>query len=336
MMWSLPVATLNYPLPKRPIVNSQGQVNPQSYLYSLADIASRVLELDNIHFSGRPMMELFNAVIGTDQQLRSLASLTPKSWRESHWPEISIDALLQYWHQYLMVRTHLQLALKYDEGQEFAFNFFTCLDACQELARRYISIRPILPAGFFANRVIDLQAFTATVFLLLASYRTIRGSGTFPQAVDVNLTTGLVDQVVRMMEFAANRAGGDFAHQAADAVHSLSSLLQQPQTSESHKITLNLAFVGRIHVSRKPYTAKTVPEQPYPSSNWQPQRPWQMSAPSHRSSSGAHAMPPRSSKFDSMDSLSFSMEIPETYPFFLEETFETEPWLTWSGWDGDG
>ncbi|KAI9728850.1 MAG: hypothetical protein M1834_007237 [Cirrosporium novae-zelandiae] len=336
MMWSLPLGTVNYPLPKRPIVDSQGQVNPQSYLYNLADIASRILELDNIYSSGRPLMELFNAVIGTDQELRSLASLTPKSWWKIHSPELSIDALLQYWHQYLTVRTHLQLALKYDEGQEFAFNFITCLDACQELARRYVSMRPILPAGFFANQVIDLQAFTAIVFLLLASFRTTRSSGTFLQAVDVNVTTGLVDQVVRMMGFAADWAGGDFAHQAVDAIRSLSSLLQQPQTLESQEITLNLALVGRIHVSRKIYAAKAAPKQPYPTSSQQPQGLWQTTTSSDGSASATQAMPFRSSDLDLMDSLSYSMEIPENYPFLTDETFGTEQWLTWTGRDGNG
>lgn len=336
MIWSLPLATGNYPLPKRPIVDSQGQVNPQSYLYNLADIASRVLELDNIYSSGKPLMELFNAVIGTDQELRSLASLTPESWLNIHWPELSIDALLQYWHQYLTVRTHLQLAIKYDGCQQFAFNFISCLDACQELVRRYVSIRPILPAGFFANQVIDLQAFTATVFLLLASYRTTRGSGTFPQAVDVNVTAGLVDQVVRMMGLAADSAGGNFAHQAADAVRSLSSLLQQPHTSESQSITLSLPLVGRIHVSRRSYATKAVPKQPCPTLSQQLEGPWQTTASSDGPSPAAQAMPFRSSDLDSIDSLSYSMEISDNYPFLTDETLESEQWLTWTGWDGNG
>ena len=336
LMWSLPIATINYPLPKLPVVDPQGQVNPQSYLYNLADIASRVLELDNIYSSGRPLTELFDAVVATDQELRSLASLTPKSWQKIYWSELSIDALLQYWHQYLTVRTHIQLALKHEEGQQFAFNFITCLEACQELARRYVSMRPVLPAGFFANRVFDLQAFTATVFLLLASYRTKHGSSTFPQAIDVSVTTGLVGQVVSMMGFAADRAGGDFAHQAVNAIRSLSSLLQRSQTSESQKITLSLPLIGRIHVSRKSYAARTVLKQPHPSPAQQPQGPWQNTTSVTGPTPNAQAMSFGSSDFHSMDSLSYSMEIPEIYPFLTDETFETEQWLTWSGWDSNG
>ena len=336
MMWSLPLATVNYPLPKRPIVDSQGQVNPQSYLYNLADIASRVLELDNIYSFGRPLVELFNAVISTDQELRSLASLTPKNWRNTHWPEHSIDALLQYWHQYITVRTHLQLALKDDECQQFAFNFISCSDACQELARRYVSMRPILPAGFFANQVIDLQAFTATIFLLLAIYRKSRDSGTSPQAFDITVTTGLVDQVVRMMEVAADRAGGNFARKAADAVRSLSLLLQQSQTSESQRMTLSLPLVGRIHVSRKSHAAETVPKQPCPTPSQQLEVPWQTVTSHDGSNPVVQAIPFKSSDFSPIDALSYSMEVPESYPFLTDETLETEQWLTWTGWDSNG
>jgi hypothetical protein len=296
VMWSLPLATANYALPKRPVVDSHGQVNAQSYLFHLTDIASRILELDNIYSSGRPIMELFHAVIGTDQELRYLSTLPPKTWRKNHWESLSIDAILQYWHEYFTIRTHLQLALKYEEGQDFAFNFFTCLEACQELARRYLSHRLLLPAGFFANRVIDLQVFTATVFLLLASYRTTRGSSTFLQAVNIGAITGLVDQVVQMMEVAADRAGGDFARQAASACRSLHVLLQQPQTSSAQNITLDLALVGRIHISRK-------------------------------------SLPPTSQVFDEgatdldlMDSVSYSMEIPETYSLLTDEI--GDGWLT--------
>lgn len=336
MMWSLPLATVDYPLPKRPIVDSQGQVNPESYLYGLADIASRVLELDKLYSSRSPLLELSNAVISTDRELRSLANLTPQSWQKTHWPQLSIDALLQYWHQYLTVRTHLQLALKYKESQQFTFSFITCLEACKELARRYVSMRPILPAGFFANRVIDLQAFTATVFLLLASYRTTSGSGTLPQAVDLNGTTSVVDQAVQMMEFAADRVGGDFAHQAADAVRSLSSLLQQPQSSKSQKITLSLPLVGRIHVSRKSHAASFIQEHSYPTPIQQPQGSWQTTPSGDTSYPATQAMPFGSSDLNSMDSLTCLMEIPESYPFLSDETFGSEQWFTCTGWDGNG
>ena len=101
MMWSLPLATQNYLLPNRVIVDAQGQVNPQAFLYSLSAIAAHVIELDHISSSGRPLMEMFNAVISTDQELRSLMCSMPKGWQRIDWPELSVHGFLQFWHRYL-------------------------------------------------------------------------------------------------------------------------------------------------------------------------------------------------------------------------------------------
>ena len=332
MMWSLPLSTKDHPLPKRPIIGPQGQVDPKGYLYSLVEIAGRVIEVDSMYSSNKPVMELFNVVMENDRELRTLSSLTPKDWRKIHWTELSIDAILQYWHQYLTVRTHLQLALKHYEGQEFAYNFVTCLDACQDMAKRYTTTRPVLPGGFFANRVIDLQAFTAVVFLLLVSYRAAYNSGTSLLAIDTSAITTLVDQAVQMMEFVSSQPGGDFARQAADAIRSLNSLLQQPQTSEIQDITLNLVLVGRIRVSRKSGIRK-VATQLYPPPGQQPQEPMQPAVSNDSPAPAASDMSFRLTGPDMMDSLSYSMEVPENHPFLMDEAFATEQWLTWTGWD---
>jgi hypothetical protein len=192
-------------------------------------------------------------------------------------------------------------------------------------------IRSILPAGFFANRVVDLQAFTAAVFLLLAGYRSTRASSTFLQAVDVNVTSSLVDQVARLMGVIATRTGGDFACQASEAIRALSTLLTQPQTSEMQEIILSLPLGGRIHVSRKSYTAKTISKHSY-SAAAHVEGIW----PTHDGGPAPNVqeLPLRSSDENMIGSLSYSMEIPESYPFFTDEAFGAEQWLSWTGWNG--
>lgn len=305
-------------------------MNPQAFLYRLTGIATRVSELDRISSSGRPVMEMFNHVISTDQELRSLISGTPEGWRRVEWPELSVHGFLQFSHRYLTVRTHLQLALKFDDGPDFAFNFITCMEACQEMARQYISMRPSFPEGFFANRILDLQAFTATTFLLLAKFRTSRRLNTFQYKIDLNFVTGLVDGVVQTMEFVGARGegGGDFTRQAVDAIRSLISLLEQPQTTESQNITLSLGMAGRIHVSRRSIVARNIPQQTYPAPSQQPGG-WGENS-YNCTPSAPQAMSIRSSDTNMMDSLSYSMEVPDNYPFFDDEVFANEQWLTWT------
>jgi hypothetical protein len=256
MVCSLPLATANYPLPKRPLLDSAGNVNTQAYLYSLAGIASRMLELDGMQSAQRPLSEMFNAVMRTDHELRSLASYPGRDWWDMKpSTDFPIDVLLQYWHKYFIVRTHLQLALTYDgQNDEFAFNFITCLNACQELANRYLSLRPAAPTGFFANWVIDMQAFTSIVFLQLASYRITHKSspGRLSHGFDINVIADLIDQVVKTMESSTGRAGGDFAQQAASVIRSLDSLLQLPHVPESQRISLSLPLIGTIKISKRP------------------------------------------------------------------------------------
>lgn len=328
LLWSLPLATASYTLPKPLLADSHGQVDHKSYLYSMGSIASHINDLDTLCSSGRPLAEAFSAAVAVDQELRALIALNPKDWYKIQWTEISVDPLLQYWQVYFMVRTHLQFALKDEEGQDFMFSFVTCSNACQELARRYTYLRPIIPAGFFALGVIDLQVFTAAVFLLLSSYRP-RATGQVIQIFDCDTSRQLVHDVVETMKVAADRAGGDFARHAADAIHSLNVLLQQPQTSEPQTITLNLALVGMIHVSRRPRSVPSVPLPHYPQQNQLSQNSWQAVS-SGDNVSATQEMPSGANDFNQFDPISYSMELPENHLFFVDETCASDQWLTWA------
>lgn len=246
--------------------------------------------------------------MSVDGELRSLASLPPKAWWQVQWSELSPYALLQYWHRYITIRTHLQLAIMYENDQELAFNFSTCLGACQELVERYISLRHVSPDGFFANPVIGLQAFTGAIFVLLAAQRSD------PSTVNAD-SSHLIDEVIQTLEHAANTAGREPVHQAAETIRSLRTLLELPQACEPRKISLHLPLVGRIHVTRKSHAVNAHVNQ----SEF-----LRTTDPEHRTttSTSSSAIP--------HDSLSLSMKIPEDYSFLIDQPFEIEDWLTWT------
>jgi hypothetical protein len=332
MICSLPLGTANHPLPKRPLLDSLGKVNVQAYLYSQADIASRVLELDAMKAAQKPISELFNAVMQTDYELRSLASFPREDW----WViqpsmNFSVDVVLQYWHRYFTVRTHLQLALMYDgQNEQFFFNFITCLHACKDLAARYLSLRPAAPTGFFANWVIDMQAFTSVVFLQLASYRITHNSGAGKSApeFDINSVADLMEQVAKTMESSTGRAGGDFARQAASVVRSLDSLLSSPHVSGSQGISVKLPLIGTIQISRRPHSKTGVgPERGSTPAVTQTQPQISETETSFLTANAAVAPQSGFHTSDTMefvDSFSYSLEFPESYPFLGDENL--------SGW----
>jgi hypothetical protein len=98
-MWSLPLATANFPLPKLQVTDANGKVRPHAFTYKLAEIASRIHGLENLHYSGKPLMELVNAVMVTDLELRTISRLVPKAWWNlTLGQELTAPVILQYWH----------------------------------------------------------------------------------------------------------------------------------------------------------------------------------------------------------------------------------------------
>ncbi|KAG9636167.1 hypothetical protein KCU86_g2156, partial [Aureobasidium melanogenum] len=72
MMWSLPVATSSFPLPVRSFIDCQGEVILQAFIHRLANIASKVLELDGVYIQDKPVPDLLSAVMSTDQELQAV------------------------------------------------------------------------------------------------------------------------------------------------------------------------------------------------------------------------------------------------------------------------
>jgi hypothetical protein len=330
MICSLPLATGNYPLPQRPLLDTSGKVNAQAYLYRLADIASRVLELEGIKAAQKPLSELFNAVMQTDCELRSLASFPGKDWWNIgvSFP-LHIEVVLQYWHKYFTVRTHLQLALMHDgQDQQFAFNFVTCIEACQDLSRRYLSLRPVAPPGFFANWVIDMQAFTGAVFLQLASYRIEHsfGPGLPFHGFDVHIVADLVDQVAKTMDSCTDVAGQNFAQQAASVIRSLDSLLRRPSMTETQRISLSLPLIGTMQISRR-LDPKAFPGQgqdgtPSLVAHNRPQNFGDEAALLNTgTTSASQSGPDALDIMESTDSFALPIEFPECFPFIPDDTF---------------
>lgn len=322
MMWSLPVATSSFPLPVRSIVDSQGEVILQAFIHRLANIASKVLELDGVYMQDKPVPDLLSAVMSTDQELQEVAKAPVQSWWVESPSSLSPAALFQHWYSYLVIRTHLRLALAYDHDQRFLYNFISCLSACREHTKRYVSLRPLLPAGFFANSIIDLQAFSAMVFLMLSANKATAAS---QHIMTPQQTHSLVDEAVQAMEQASSRTGSQSALHGLEAIKSLRSLIEQPNSAEPQKASLLLPMIGRIHVARKSARSGQQHQSTQFTSNRGPEFPLQDPPASYPSDmTGSNYLSP-----EMLNTLSYSMEVPEDYLFFTDQSFGTEQWMSW-------
>jgi hypothetical protein len=327
MMWSLPIATASFPLPVRPILDNQGEVILQTFLHRLANIASKVLELDDVYVQDKPASDVLGMVMSLDEELQVVFNAPGKDWWMESPSLVTPAALFQYWHSYLIIRTHLRLALAYDHDQRFLYNFMSCLSACQLHCKRYVALRPLLPTGFFANSIVDLQALSAIVFLLLVANKSAMGTSAMASwhSMDTQQSRALIDEAIQAMEQASVRTGSQSALHGVQAIRSLRSLLEQPSSAEPQKVSLLLPLIGRIHVSRKSVGSG---QQQHP-----------MQSPINRES-GLTRDPPGGYSTDTtgpsylshefLNTLSCSMEVPEDYSFFTDQSFGTEQWLSWT------
>lgn len=269
MMFNLPSATKSYPPLHMSVMSDNGSVNVQAYVGRLTEIALSVQDLDNTPSSERPGFDQLAKVFAVDERLRNLAESTPVAWWTPSIMYMTAERLVQYWHHYFTVRTHLRLALADDESGRFRLNYNTCLSASQTMAQRYIDLRPLLPAGFFACKTTDLQILTAAIFLTFDSSKVDAASTQYhPQA---SASGTLAEQLADSMETASKRAGGEVAEKGVVALRSLQSLMgEQPSDSNQKEMSLNLPMLGKISVTRK--VNRTQPEQLYaaqPVPGWQ-------------------------------------------------------------------
>lgn len=251
-MFNLPLGTAAYAfqLPKR-IISDEGSVITQSFMAHLANIGCRIQEIDEAYIAQVPETELLERVFKADQELRSLGQSTPSTWWSLPPGSGMPDQLEQYWFHYFTARVHLQLALRNSDDSQYIYSYLACSQACRTMAVRYVNLRGMLPAAFFAGRVLDLQALTAAIFLLFSSKRPNPQQGLGVQLDGGDQpSTALVERIIETMDSISTQPSGDFGKQAATAIRALRSLLEKGGKPDSKNLTLRIPMLGKINVNR--------------------------------------------------------------------------------------
>jgi hypothetical protein len=274
MMFNLPAATSNFRLPPRSLLEPNGDINPQAFAFEVASVATRVQDIDEDFASGLTPAEIYDKVLAADRKLRVLIARTPKQWWNSfsdeaewHFPTL----IAQFFLYYVTVRVHLHFALNDSDDDEadavgndhawsstatYAYSRNTCIEACKNVARRHPSLRAQLPKGFFVARLMHMQVFTCATVLLLARYQNMRAmEKSESNAVQINEVQEMLDLALQMLgglEGDANELGGEFARDAAVALRSLHSLLDDPTVVPTERLAIQIPMLGKVHIGRRP------------------------------------------------------------------------------------
>ncbi|KAJ0419606.1 major facilitator superfamily domain-containing protein [Aspergillus carlsbadensis] len=282
MFLNLPPYTRRFSLLAAPSILVDGVVQPAIYLSRIMDIAPKTYDLDDLSGAQGSTTKLYTAALEVAREARALAGEAPKSWWNVNMADdLKPDHIVQFFHYCTLMKAHLPVALRQEKSEEYLYSRLACIDACESVAHRYQFIRRKLPSGFFTLRMLDLQAFTAVVLLLLTSH-TCPSPDRHSFQIDKARLEGVVNQVLQLMEEKSKEgAGSDFAQRGADTIRSLRDLLQQEERSTGpvKELAANVPLIGKIRVRRNVQPTQTfntqtqIPSNPVPQpTGWNPEQ----------------------------------------------------------------
>lgn len=235
------------------VVSVNGIVQNQVYLCRLTDIANKVQDLDRFSILNGPGMDACAFALDLSRELKTLASQTPETW----WlgavydrNNVYLDHIVQFLHYYVAMRIHLPLTLRQCPDGENYFNRLACIDACESMLQKYQFLGRKLPPGLFLSEILDLQAFSAAVTLLLMSHMS---SVSFSDVgVDKVKASNEVGQVIKLLQEKSNcKLGCGIAYSGFITLCSLNDLLQEKEIGFNlRKSAFHAPLLGSVQVRR--------------------------------------------------------------------------------------
>jgi hypothetical protein len=242
-------------------VSINGVVQNDVYLCRLTNIANKVQDLDHFNIFNGPRTEACTLAMELSRELNTLGSQTPAAWWSGGMYDTNNfhpDHIVQFLHYYIAMRIHLPLTLRQCQGGENLLNRLACVDACMSILQRYQILNRRLPPGLFLSEMLDLQAFSAAITLLLISHT----SSVCPMDVGVDMGVDRikirneVEQVIKLLHKKSDGPHGyGFAYNGFTTLRSLNDLLQGTENDlNRRKIAFHAPLLGKVQVRRNEHS----------------------------------------------------------------------------------
>lgn len=259
MVMNLSPGTTRYDRELQPLI-LEGIVQPWEYLCRLSDIAVRIQLLDEAGTVKGFNAELCDTALELTQDLKTLASYTPESWWVTHPVDVKPDHIVQLLHYSMLMRAYLPFTVHQKLSKEYASSRLAGMEVCESVVQRYLYLRQALPPGFLLAQILDLQAFTASVVLLLTIHNSIGMDQTRLNNDRARIENEVAQVVEAMNEKSREMTGSGFARSGAATISSLSRLLgQEADADGTQELVLKAPLLGKVHVRRNP-SAGTAPQ----------------------------------------------------------------------------
>jgi hypothetical protein len=192
-------------------------------------------------------------------ELRSMDSILSTGFTAG---DTSHRLMTRFWHHQLKVFLHLPFALRSEFQPEFERSHQACFSASRQMLRLYHAMRLDSANASHMCRIIDFQAFTAALLLLLGCLGYGSCSSLSEKEHDEE-DLGLIDLTSDILKRASEEYGGIVAAQSAQVLVRLRSAGNSHPATGSELEKIAVPYFGMISISAPATSA------PRPTSDFQ-------------------------------------------------------------------
>lgn len=189
------------------------------YLLRMAPIISRIVDR-NQDEGNLP----YAATLQIDQDLEEVSHSMSPEWWTIDWTtakDSPIDlydrAVAQFFHHQVRTLLHLPFMLKSSADKRFQYSQLAALESSREIIRCYKALRADGGVGPYICKLIDFQAFTAAMLLLL-NILGYSQSSIHQDIAQEERDSKLVDETIAILHHASTEPSGIIAAQSAKAL----------------------------------------------------------------------------------------------------------------------
>jgi len=230
----------------------------EAYMGRMAPLMTKLIDRNQ-----SPTTVPYSVTLNIDRELDELFSTTESSWWtaerlpgttvEEHFDRLQA----QFFHYQAKVLIHMPFMLRSSADKIYQYSHTATLDAARMMVRYFATLRGADAVGPHICKLLDFQAFTAAMLLLLniCGYNS-HTRGTVPRQPDLEQDqedSALIDHTIRLLRTAANEPGGVVASQCAKALEMLGKVRsgicpQSKKDGAQESVQIAIPYFGTISI----------------------------------------------------------------------------------------
>ena len=205
---------------------AQDSAAGEAYLARMAPLMTKIIDRNQ-----NPATVPYAVTLSLDGEMNELFSTTPKGWwTTERLPNTTIEEHFdrlqaQFFHYHAKVLLHMPFMLRSSADKLYQYSHTATLEAAREMIKYFDALRGAESVAPHMCKLLDFQAFTAAMLLLLnlCGYNS-HTRGTVQQQPDLEQDqedSAHIDRTITLLRIAANEPGGVVASQCAKALDML-------------------------------------------------------------------------------------------------------------------